>query len=79
MVLIHVTQQKEAIMEQRTKLDFSGQDFYVGLDIHKKNWTVSIFSKDFEHKTFSQDPNPDILAGYIHRKFPDGNYQRITC
>ncbi len=36
-------------MENNSKLDFSGQDFYIGLDIHKKNWTVSIFSKDFEH------------------------------
>ena len=36
-------------MENNSKLDFSAQDFYVGLDIHKKNWTVSIFSKDFEH------------------------------
>jgi hypothetical protein len=35
----------EAIMEQYTKLDFTDQDIYIGLDIHKKNWTVSILSR----------------------------------
>lgn len=64
-------------MENSSKLNFSGQDFYIGLDTHKKNWTVSIFSKDFEHKTFSQNPNPDILAGYLQRNFPGGTYHSV--
>jgi len=61
-------------MEQSNKLDFSDQDIYIGLDIHKKNWTVSIFTQDFEHKTFSQNPQADILANYLHRNFPGANY-----
>ena len=61
-------------MDQGAQLDFSGQDIYVGLDIHKKNWTVSIFTKDFEHKTFSQNPEATILANYLSRNFPGANY-----
>jgi transposase len=61
-------------MEQRTRLEFTGQDIYVGLDVHKKNWTVSIFTQNFEHKTFSQNPEADILANYLHRNFPGANY-----
>ncbi len=49
MTMIFKLKQQEAIMDQGAQLDFSGQDIYVGLDIHKKNWTVSIFTKDFEH------------------------------
>lgn len=64
-------------MEQRTKLDFSGQDIYIGLDVHKKNWTVSIFTQNFEHKTFSQNPEPDILVNYLHRNFPGAIYHSV--
>lgn len=64
-------------MEHNTKLDFSDQDIYIGLDNHKKNWTVSIFTKDFEHKTFSQNPEPDILVNYLHRNFPRANYHSV--
>ena len=38
-------------MKQINKLDFSGQDIYVGIDTGKKNWKVTILLKDFEHKT----------------------------
>jgi transposase len=64
-------------MEQYTKLDFSDQDIYIGLDIHKKNWTVSIFTKDFEHKTFSQNPDPYVLARYLKHNFPGANYHSV--
>ena len=62
---------------EATKLNFSEQDIYIGLDVHKKNWTTSIFTKDFEHKTFSQNPDPDILVNYLHRVFPSANYHAV--
>jgi len=44
-----------------SKLDFSGQHLYVGLDVHKKSWSVSILTRQFEHKTFTQPPDPSVL------------------
>ena len=35
---------------------FDNQNIYVGLDVHKKQWTVSIYTEEFEHKTFIQPP-----------------------
>jgi len=64
-------------MEQTTKLNFSGQDIYIGLDVHKNNWKTSIFTKDFEHKTFTQDPDPEILVNYLHRNFPKATYHAV--
>ena len=64
-------------MENNSKLNFSDQSFYIGLDVHKNNWTVSIFTKDFEHKTFSQNPDANILARYLHRNFPGGTYYSV--
>lgn len=56
---------------------FEGQSFYVGIDVHKKSWKVSILGEQYEHKTMSQDPDPRILANYLRRNFPGGNYQAV--
>ena len=61
--------------EQFTKkLDFSGYNIYVGIDVHKKNWSICILNDLLEHKVFSQDPDPSILVNYLQRNFPDANY-----
>jgi transposase len=59
---------------QKYKLNFEGQKIYVGLDVHKKQWTVSIMSEHLEHKTFSQKPEVEDLANYLTRNFPGANY-----
>ena len=64
-------------MEQVNKLDFSGQSIYVGLDVHKKSWSVSIFSEQCEHKKFTQPPEADQLAQYLKRNFPGAAYQVV--
>lgn len=53
-----------------SKLDFSGQHLYVGLDVHKKSWSVSILTLQFEHKTFTQPPEPSVLVNYLNRISP---------
>jgi transposase len=53
---------------------FDNQNIYVGLDVHKKQWTVSIYAEEFEHKTFTQPPNAEPLYNYLRRNFPGANY-----
>lgn len=65
------------MQKKNTRLDFSGQDIYVGLDTGKKSWKVTILTKDFEHKTFSQPPKPEALVGYLHKHFPGAKYQCV--
>ena len=59
---------------QKNKLDFSNQNIYAGFDVHLKNWKVSIMVDDIHHKTFSQNPSPHQLVGYLRENFPSGNY-----
>ncbi|HEY0612436.1 MAG TPA: transposase, partial [Chitinophaga sp.] len=54
--------------------DFSGQNLYVGLDIHYKSWMVSIYSDEFELKTFSQCPGADQLVGYLRKHYPGAQF-----
>src|SRR5688500_13166576 len=59
---------------QSNKLDFSGQNVFVGFDVHLKSWKVSVMVGAFHHHTFSQDPSPEILVNYLKKNFPSGNY-----
>jgi transposase len=60
--------------KQKNKLDFADQNVYAGFDVHKKSWKVSILINDQYHRTFTQDPNPELLFGYLKKNFPGANY-----
>lgn len=62
-------------MSQVKNLDFSGQSIYCGIDVHKKNWSVSLRTEDRELKTFSQDADPIALARLLHRQYPNAEFQ----
>lgn len=44
---------------------------YIGLDIHKKTWTVSIQTDLFFHKTYSMPSKAIDLEAYIDKNFPN--------
>jgi transposase len=59
---------------QVKKIDFTGQNIYIGFDVHLKSWKVTIMTDHMLHKTFSQDPSPKILHKYLSDNFPGGTY-----
>lgn len=59
---------------QNYKTNFDGQNIYVGLDAHKKDWKVTIMHEKIVCKTFTQPPDPDILVSYLKRNYPGANY-----
>lgn len=59
---------------QSNKIDFSNQNIYIGFDAHLKSWKVTILTEKVAVKTFSQDPNPELLYEYLKRNFPGGIY-----
>jgi len=65
------------MQQKNTRIDFTGQDIYVGLDTGKKSWKVCILTEELEHKTFSQPPEPVALVSYLRRNFPGGKYQCV--
>jgi len=69
---------KDATMQKKNKeLDFSNQIIFVGIDVHKKSWTITIQIAGLRVKTFSMDPNPEQLSKYLHKNYPGGIYQSI--
>ncbi|MDT8402742.1 MAG: IS110 family transposase [Bacteroidales bacterium] len=62
------------MLTQSNELDFSGQNFYCGIDTHKKKWAVTIETDDISLKTFSQNADPQALVKHLKRKYPGGNF-----
>jgi transposase len=56
------------------KIDFTGKDLFIGLDVHKKSWSVTVTVDGIEHKTFTQPPDPEALYNYLQRNFPGGSF-----
>ena len=59
---------------QRNELNFKGQNIFIGMDVHKKDWKVSIRSEELTYKTFTQKPSPSELVAHLHRNFPGATY-----
>lgn len=64
----------KTLQQVTQKLDFSGDSIYVGIDVHKKQWSVFIMSDYKEHKGFVQPPDPAVLASYLRKNFPGAKY-----
>ena len=62
------------MQDKSSKLDFTGQNIYIGLDTHLKSWRTTIRVGNTFFKTFSQNPEPKILFAYLKKNFPGANY-----
>ena len=60
--------------KQNTGINFEGQAFYIGIDVHKKSWKVTIRSQKIELETYSQPPDAEGLFRHLHNRYPGGIY-----
>lgn len=63
--------------KQNKVLDFNGQKFFVGIDVHNKSWKVTIRHKQMTLKTFSMNPSPDELYKHLDKNYPGGTYLSV--
>jgi len=62
---------------KNSKLDFIGQTIYLGLDVHKMNWSVTIYFQGIILKTISMVPRPEQLVKYLHKNYPNATYVSV--
>lgn len=55
-------------------ITFKNISFYIGIDTHLKNWSVTIRSNNLELKTFSMNPSPEQLHKYLTNNYPDATF-----
>ena len=57
---------------------FAGQEFFVGLDVHKNQWTVSV---QCHHRALGKslvvEPSAKKLVRYLRRLYPGGSYHVV--
>ncbi|HKK63131.1 MAG TPA: IS110 family transposase [Bacteroidales bacterium] len=62
-------------MQEKVKeLNFHEQNIYTGIDIHLKNWVVTVMLEHSLHKKMSINPSGKDLKNYLDKNFPGGNY-----
>lgn len=62
------------MQEQRKGLYFDGENFYIGIDVHLKNWYITIMDERLELKRFSMKPCAKALYKYLDTHYPGGQY-----
>lgn len=55
-------------------LTFKHISFFIGIDTHLKNWSVTIRSNNLELKTFSMNPSPEQLHKYLTTNYPEAAF-----
>ncbi len=60
-----------------SKLSFENTEIFVGLDVHKKSWKVTIRFNDIEMKAFSMNPDPVALKTHLDKNYPKGTYNTV--
>ncbi|VAX25749.1 hypothetical protein MNBD_IGNAVI01-1257, partial [hydrothermal vent metagenome] len=64
-------------MKKNTKLNFAGQKLYVGIDVHKNSWNVTIILNGMQIKRLSMNPEPKELSNYLMKHYPAGEYYSV--
>jgi transposase len=62
---------------KRSDVRFDGQEFCLGLDVHHRDWKVTIRTMGTEVKTLVMPPDPRGVHVYMMRNFPGGRYRSV--
>ena len=46
-----------------------GSNLYIGIDVHKRSWSVSIYLESVFQRTFRQPPDPSTLIQYVQEHY----------
>ena len=55
-------------------LSFKGETLFIGIDVHKKRWVITLRMGGNALKTFSMNPSPSELIAYLNRHYPGAAY-----
>lgn len=59
---------------QRSEIFSNPQNVYIGLDVHLKQWTVSIIQGGIQRKPFQQAPSATVLLSHLKKYYAGMNY-----
>ena len=67
-------------MESQSQLEksfFENKELFVGMDVHKAKWVVTVRTYDLELKTFSMQPQAEMLEKFLLSTYPKAKYKIV--
>ncbi|WP_439182656.1 IS110 family transposase [Carboxylicivirga taeanensis] len=58
----------------KQKKDFTGQDIFIGLDVHKKSWHVTLMGQHICLKSYTQPASSECLHQFLQEHYPGARY-----
>ena len=65
-------------MKQSNKINFKGQNIYIGIDVHLKSWHITIMTDFGFKRKHSQPASASMLIEHLRNNYPEGNYVFIV-
>lgn len=62
---------------QRNKISFNGQKIFVGIDVHKRNWSVATLTESDQKFVHTQNASAQELIDFLHKRYPGGEYLAV--
>lgn len=62
---------------QRTKTDYSNQEIFVGIDVHKSSWTVVIRHHGIQIARMTISSETELLISYLQKNYPKALYHSV--
>jgi transposase len=59
------------------KINFAGQDLYIGIDVHARQWKITVRTMNIVLQTLSINPRPNDLLKYLNRTYPGARYRSV--
>jgi transposase len=54
--------------------EFKSQNFFIGMDVHKRSWTITIRSMGIQIERFTQPPSVEALVTHLKNHYQGGEY-----
>ena len=61
-------------MNKKKDIEYTGQNLYISIDVHKKSWLVTIRINGYRLESYSSDPSALGLSNHVKQKYPNANY-----
>lgn len=55
--------------------DFTGQTIHVGMDVHLKNWNITLYHEQQYLRKFQQESNPQTLIKHLRSHYPNAHFK----
>ena len=63
-------QKLRPMVKLKEKVNFAGQNIYVGMDVHLRSWSIALVFEGHFIRRFSQPPNVESLCTTLERDYP---------